>query len=270
MTGDTGTSTNTVQEQNLPVVPENVNRPLAKLMIGAFAGLCACFFPRLLLLINVADQSSPRPDIFEFEYILCTLIFSTFVGVVVMLLEWNVGNKPGKTFLMALSVPALIAGGVNTNNAYDLFASNAAVTVELSKKLQDSLAIETDDKPSNIKNIPFPEQKDSSFLLRLGGRDAQAEENSVKSPRFFALRVKEELFMILLDTSATKGGAFENAQRIREKYNLRDIRVIEYGENKFGVVYTQAKLSRPEALLVIYDLKKKFSDLNPSLLPVPD
>ena len=75
--------------------------------------------------------------------------------------------------------------------------------------------------------------------------------------------------MILLDTSDSREEALEKAEKIRQKYNIQEIELIEFGPNKFGIVYRGSELPRSKALLEIYELKKNFRNLNPSLLPVP-
>ena len=49
MSGDAGIENNLVAEEQRPVLKRKVKRPLAKFVIGSFAGVCACLFPRLLV-----------------------------------------------------------------------------------------------------------------------------------------------------------------------------------------------------------------------------
>lgn len=96
MPGNTGIENNLVTEEERPVLKRRVKRPLAKFAIGSFASLCAAFFFRLVILIIVSGQNIQLLDIFDLQYIFWALLFSLFVGIVVMLLEWHSVSKPGK------------------------------------------------------------------------------------------------------------------------------------------------------------------------------
>ena len=269
MSGDAGIDNNLVAAEQRPILKRKVKRPLAKFVIGSFAGMCACLFPRLIVFLNVMGQEVQGLEVFDPLYIICALIFSLFVGIVVMLLEWHVVSEPGKTFMMALSIPALFAGGFNTTNAIDLYASKSDINTRLNGALEKTLLIKTQPVPEKIKKILPGTQNNSSLILRFGGSIAHAGENSIKPTQFLAFRVKEKLFMILLDTSDSREEALEKAEKIRQKYNIQEIELIEFGPNKFGIVYRGSELPRSKALLEIYELKKNFRNLNPSLLPVP-
>ncbi len=97
MSGDAGIDKILVAEEQRPVLKRRVNRPLAKFVIGSFAGMCACLFPRLLVFLNVSGQKIQGLEVFDLQYIISALIFSLFVGIVVMLLEWHVVSEPRKT-----------------------------------------------------------------------------------------------------------------------------------------------------------------------------
>ncbi|MBW2624022.1 MAG: hypothetical protein JRD68_14030 [Deltaproteobacteria bacterium] len=270
MAGNTSSSNSVLQEGQPTVFRRKVKKPLAKLVIGMFAGLCAAFFPRLVLLINAIGQDIQLLDIFDPQYLICAFLFSVIVGVVVMLFEWHVVNEPGKTFMMALSVPALIAGGLNTNTALNLYESDTEINTRLSTVFEDSTPVKTLPVPEEITEVQPEFQKESSLLLHLGGRSAHAGGNSLKPTQFLALRVKKELFMVMLDKANSREGAFNKANEIRKKCRLKDIEVVKFGQNKFGVVCRGAKFTRPEALLVIHALRKVCRGLHPSLLPIPD
>lgn len=89
MSGNTGSKNNLVTEEERPVLKRRVKRPLAKFIIGSFASVCAAFFLRLVILIIESGQNIQLLDIFDLQYIFWALLFSLFVGIVVMLLGWR-------------------------------------------------------------------------------------------------------------------------------------------------------------------------------------
>jgi len=197
-------------------------------------------------------------------------MISVIVGGVVMIFQWHAILEPGKTFMMALSVPALIAGGLNTNNAFDLYTSNAETLAMVINALGDSLKINTESTPVKIHKIGSDSPDNTSFLLLLGGRAAHAMEPGSKSSSFLGFKEKEPSFMILLDTSDSKEGILKKAKELKERYNFQGDELIEIGANRFGIAYQGWKVPLPEAVLKIYELKKNYPNLRPSLLPVPD
>lgn len=254
-----------------------IGRPEAKLLLGFFAGICSAIFPRLIVLLNMSNVSgdiiASNVIVFEWSYIMYALIFSIIVGIVVMILEWNVVSTPGKTFMMALSVPALISGGFNTNSAIDLYRDNQS-SLRAEEQIQRENPIPTigtpvagqSIKPLAIMDNEKPKNKSISFPLP-GVTKAYAADSLGKSSKFLAFKVRQQHYFIVLDRASNRQEAIERAEGLRS--DIPQAQAIQVG-NQYFVILGDTKLPRNEALRRADELRRQHSTLNVELLPLQD
>lgn len=256
-----------------------IGRPGAKLLLGFFAGICSVIFPRLIVLLNMSNVSGDiiASDVIVFEpsYIKFALIFSIIVGITVMILEWNVVSTPGKTFMMALSVPALVSGGFNTNSAIDLYRDKQS-SWRAEEKIQEEkiqrenpIPIGTPVAGQSIRPLARidnekPKNKSISFPL-LGVTKAYAADSLGKSSKFLAFYVRQQLYLIVLDRASNRQGAIERAEGLRS--NIPQAQAIQVG-NQYFVILGDTRLPRNEALRRADELRQQDSTLNVELLPL--
>lgn len=264
------------EAENKSIRKRKVMRPEAKFIIGFFAGLCSAFFPRLIVMLNMSGEST-EIIVFDLNYLIYSLLFSGLVGVAVMIIEWYVVSEPAKTFMMALSIPALISGAFNSNSALDLYKEKSAATknlqTELEKQLTDKERIPTLTAPAKIKILSKKRgtqaEPTSFYSSLLGIRKAYAANVHTMPNNIFAFKVQEPLFMVVLDRAQNRQEALQRANALRQ--SIPQAQAIALGNNQFAVVLEGVSLPRAEALLEAIRIRQQYPNLNlnPSLLPVP-
>jgi len=246
-----------------------IGRPEAKFMIGFFAGLCSTIFPRLIVLMNISDKMN-NLVVYDQVYIICSLIFSVIVGVVVMILEWRVLNEPGKTFIMALSVPALITGAVNTNNAIQLYKDQAA-SYSIEKQIQQKNPIPINEAPITLKKLSgldYGVPKTESFAITFFGvRDANAADSFTSPGRLLAFKVRETLYAIVLMRVSDRQQAIDRATELREY--IPNAEPVEMGPGQYLIILGGVGLPRTDALLRADQLRQQFPNLGLQVELVP-
>ena len=248
-----------------------IERPGGKFLIGFFAGLCSAIFPRLLVLMNVSDKLD-NIVVYDQVYIISSLIFSVLVGVVVMILEWRVLNEPGKTFIMALSVPALITGAVNTNNAIQLY-KDQSTSYSIEAKIQKDNPIPINETPLPFKKLSSLDNgmpKTESFAFNFFGvREAKAADSFTRPERMLAFKVVETLYAIVLQRVSDRQQAINRANELRA--HIPNAEPVEIGPGQYLVILGGVALPRTDALLKANELRQNFSNLGlqVELIPIP-
>jgi hypothetical protein len=225
-------------------------------------------FPRLIVVLNMSDVSRDMMIsniiVFEWPYVFCALIFALIIGIVVMILEWNVLNTPGKTFFMALSVPALLSGGFNTNSAIDLYKDQQSLFYQ-AEQIQRENPIPTVEpvSPAKIKQLSKADNENSkekylSFFVP-SIRNAYATDSYEKNNKFLAFKVKKELYIIVLATALNKQDAIDKSERLRN--DIREAEAVDIG-GKYYVILGGIQLPWDEALIRADRLRRQHSNLN--------
>ena len=144
----------------LPVVqPGRVGRRIGQFAVGAFAGLCAAFVPRLALMVGQrADSVAVTVDAFTTQYLVAALGFALLIGGVAMILEWDGDRSPRDTFMAALGIPAILTGMFNTADA-----SRGAV--DLAERLKS-----VNDERAREANIPVDDESPQSSIAPTAGK----------------------------------------------------------------------------------------------------
>lgn len=92
-------------------------RPQVKLAVGVLAGVSAVLLPRVLALSAQGDAA--RLVFFPAPYFYLAAGVGIFVGLVMMMFEYQVPARPRDTFMAALGIPAIITGALGTASAAD-------------------------------------------------------------------------------------------------------------------------------------------------------
>jgi len=135
-------------------------KPWLKFMVGFFAGLCAAFVPRISAQLNAFDEENMV--MFSSSYLVLSISCAAIIGAVVVIMEWGVKREPKATFMMALGLPALISGGLNS-------ASNVS-------SMQD-IANENTKLQTALKQTTDIEEMESSQLFWVDTSDGKQTQN---------------------------------------------------------------------------------------------
>src|SRR5262245_49888773 len=113
-------------------------KPISALSVGSFAGLCAVFVPRLYA--AVVTQSNDL-NFFPLYFVILGSRLALVVGLVVMIFEWGAARPLKDIFMMALGIPALLAGAVTANQNADTLKTLTQQQAQLSKVLSQEAQI---------------------------------------------------------------------------------------------------------------------------------
>jgi len=247
-----------------------VSTPVIKFLIGFTAGLCAAFFPRLTASLAVSSGDS-NIVLFDSSYITLSLVFAVLVGLIVMILEWRVPREPRATFMMAIGVPALITGSLNTTTGIDTVSSQAKDNQALAKQLQDLANIQTLPATGGITPLSLNTNETGSgqqavaWLKWAGIRDAQAGTVIARKTGATAagITVQEPLYYIVVAQASSKDEARQKAQAM--KAQLPSAVAVQSGSH-YLVLYSSQPFKRTEAVLLTVKLKQGLH-MSPQLLP---
>lgn len=248
-----------------------ISKPEAKFIIGFFAGMCSAVFPRLMVFLNLTvDKTDVLSDlkIITFEYTICSIIFSLIVGTVVMILEWRVNCEPGKTFMMALSLPALLAGRFNTNSAISLYKTEQ---VSIIRELREGIDIPVNQSQVKIKEISkFNKINDNKSFFSFTDfliKEANAAESKPDQHKLFAFQLQQ--YVIVLYRANDRESAIKKADELKQA-GISEAKPVQAGVNQYIVIFGDHHLPRTDALIKADELRKKYPHLNLELLAVTD
>lgn len=247
-----------------------VSTPVIKFLIGFTAGLCAALFPRLTASLVVSGGNS-NIVLFDSGYMTLSLIFALLVGLIIMILEWRVPREPRATFMMAIGVPALITGSLNTTTGIDTVSSQAKDNQALVKQIQDLANIQTLPAAGGITPLSSNNEDTShdqqalAWLKWVGIQDAQAGTELARKTGTTAagITVQEPMYYIVVSQAASKDEAMQKAQGM--KAQLPNVVAVRSG-TRYLILYSNRPMKRTEAVLLTVKLKQGLS-LSPQLLP---
>ena len=253
---------------------QKVSKPVIKFLIGFTAGLCAAFFPRLTASLAVANGEA-NIILFDANYITLSVVFALLVGLIVMILEWRVPREPRATFMMAIGVPALITGSLNTTSGIDTVSSQAKDNQALVEQIQKLANIQTLPAggiitPLSLNNEGTDRVSKAQHMLAwvevLGINEAQASTGSDQVPGVVSvgITVDEPLFYIVLEVVASKDEAMQKAKELQA--SMPTVVAVQSG-SRYLILYNRKPMKQSEAVLVTIKLRKG-SHLNPKLMPV--
>ncbi len=194
------------------------SRPL-KFGIGLFAGLCASLFPRLVAELTTPDIGETLV-LFSTNYILLSLVFSIFIGVVITIFEWETTRSPKDIFMSALAVPAILSGALNTTAT----VSNIKQLNEENNNYQQTIQSLTEIPtlpPATLTPVTWIEEdimqnSFPDFSLISEAHAATAQVQPVMNYNFGVVKPQPK-YMIVLDQASTKQEAEQKAAVLRQK-----------------------------------------------------
>lgn len=94
----------------------------ASFFIGFFAGVCAAYFPPLVVAITASragEITEQGMQLFLLSplYLVLAFAFSIVVGIVTLIFEWDLMHRPKEVFVTALGIPALLTGAIGTGSS---------------------------------------------------------------------------------------------------------------------------------------------------------
>ncbi len=159
------------------------NSFLIKFLIGILAGFCAAFVPRLVAFLALESGHDDKLRyLFPNSYILVGVAFTLVIGAVTAVLDHRKSRHIGETFLMALGIPALLSGALNSSTA-SKGAEEARTTAVALQRENHTLVQQLAGKenipilePRLFKPVTTPESSSSLFFS-----DAYASQTTTKS-----------------------------------------------------------------------------------------
>jgi len=242
-----------------------VTTPVLKFFIGLFASMGAVFLPRLTTVLFPDPSGQVTAIIWQWQYVLGAAGFCAFVGVAVMLKEWQVASRPWDTFMSALGIPAVLAGILNVNMDARQLADRAKTETQLNQALSEAAGIPI--RPAS----PAPSSRDDRGEpgLNLAGLQgflvvpAYASSPGPVEPQF-ATQVVELKYWVVLHRDAYEQRAKSKAEELKRRLAVRPpgrpevkIEVLRFGK-EFLVVEVGGARARSAATLRAIELKRDF------------
>lgn len=198
-----------------------VSHPFQKFLIGFVAGFCAAIFPRLTAQLLVSPGQEELA-ILSPGYLVCSALFASTIGAVIMIMEWHVPKEPRVTFMAALGIPAIITGSFNTLDSTRALNDQMTLNARLVNEVERTTDLDI------IRSRTFEPigPKDSSSLGRevpfgLGWVPVAVAADSLfySKPRFRlnpSITPAESRYVIVLDRRPTQAAAIARASELNE------------------------------------------------------
>ncbi len=249
---------NQTQQDRTGESRSQVSKPTFKFLIGFLAGFCAAIFPRLTALLLVGDGQDDLA-IMTPGYLLCSTIFASLIGAVVMVMEWNVSKEPRATFMAALGIPAIITGSFNTIDGASSLEQQVQKNRELTQQIERAFEIDVI-PPTRIEPLSSNDSYEKHglpFPLGLIPEANAAEKSEIHyRPRFRvspSIHPQEKRFVVVLDRRSTRHAAVARAKELNETMPARAIA----SERGFLIIQHASPTGRSEALLEAIRLRKE-------------
>ena len=252
--------------------PAQCSIPVVKFLIGFTAGICAATFPRLVASLAVGGGESGLV-ILNAGYLLVSLAFACLVGFVVMIMEWHVAREPKATFMMAIGLPALITGSLNTTTGVSIANEQAIENQALIQEFGEISDIQSFPSGSisplsysGQQNIDVVESDQSPAWLDLVGIQsayaAPAEKQIAQLDFNPNIKIKDPRYYIVLNEFKSKNDAIHKAETLKSV--SKTIKAVKSG-SRYLVIYNDRPTTRKRALLISVKLKKTLN-LKPRLM----
>jgi hypothetical protein len=240
----------------------------AKFAIGLLAGIAAVLLPRLLALLSKSDDA--QIVFFPLSYFMLAAGVGVFLGLVMLVIEYQVAAKPKETFMAALGIPAVLSGALGTASTAESVSDLARESERLRQAVRVEQGIVKDGVFNVFEPVGGPAQTrpagESSWLLLPFIGTAHAEGNAVASePVRFGVRMEQARYTVVLKHVATEREAIEEAQKL--KAQIPSARAARSDKGYF-VVLGNAPAAETDALLAAARAKKAVEELRPVLVEV--
>ena len=245
----------------------------AKFAIGMLAGVAAVLLPRLLALLSKSDDADLV--FFPTSYFALAAGVGVFLGLVMLVLEYQVAAKPKETFMAALGLPAVLSGALGTASTAESVADASRDADRLRQAVRIEQGIVKDGAFTSIQPLggPAPAKpagKSSSldipFIARAHASDQRPALADAGDPVRFGVRIKQPQYVVVLKQTASEQQALDDARRMQAQ--LPAARAVR-ADRGFFVVLGNAPASETDALLAAARAKKMLNDqLQPVLVEV--
>lgn len=257
--------------------------------IGLTGGIAAAVFPRMTALLATGNAPDIDLRFFTTGYMLIVVFFSLIIGLATVWMNWrsHKQEEPKAIFIAALSLPALISGGLSTTG-------QAVQSTETIRTLQSQIH----DLQNQLKDVNDIPEIDLSFrtdpaepvLLNLfiSPTHAQPDTEDRREPRLQEQQQMLDLpspdqstrlnpapvvqvpesqtnYLILYGQAASLESAAQQAETLTTQ-GLDNLSVLEAG-GRYYIVDPKLK-TKTDALLDAVKAKKQPA-LNPQLLRLP-
>lgn len=239
-----------------------LSRPV-KFGIGLFAGLCASLFPRLVAELTTPNSGEPL-ILFSQNYLLLSLVFSIFIGIVITIFEWETARSPKDIFMSALAVPAVLSGALNTTATVSNIKQLNIENSNYQKTIQELMEIPTlpaaSITPITRVTPSTPESHALGFSL-VSTAYANPPANVRPASRFnLGVVQAQSNYVVVLDQAGSLADAKNKAAVLQQKTPVKIVK----SNNTYLIVTASGKQNRTNALNEAVQLKSQ-QGLRPSL-----
>lgn len=240
----------------------------AKFAIGMLAGIAAVLLPRLLALLSKSDDA--HIVFFPPSYFLLAAGVGVFLGLVMLVVEYQVPTTPKETFMAALGIPAVLSGALGTASTAETLTELARDAERLRQSVRQEQGIAKEGVFNHLEAVPLqalePAGGISWLPIPLVGT-AHAQGNGPASTALrFGVRVEQPRYVVVLKKSGSAEQAVQDAKRLSE--SLPTARAVRSDKGYF-VVLGATPAGETEALLAAAQAKKAANDaVQPVLVEV--
>lgn len=244
----------------------------AKFAIGALAGAAAVLLPRLLALLSKSDDA--QIVFFPASYFALAAGVGVFLGLVMLVIEYQVAAKPKETFMAALGLPAILSGALGTASTAESVseANRDADRLRQAVRLEQGILKQGSFSALELLGAPAPARPadkgvwlDLPFVSSAHASDeriAQAGDNEAVR---FGVRVNQPKYVVVLKQAANEQQAVQDAARLQAQVPAARAMRSDKG---FFVVLGNAPAGETDALLAAARVKKLNDQLQPVLVEV--
>ena len=206
--------------QNTPQEAVKVTSSAAKFLIGAVAGFSVAVIPRLSSYV-ISPNADDVSNYFSMTYIVSVIIFSIFIGLVIMITEYRFPKPPKETFFAALAIPGLIAGTLNTTAGTIETNNMHQETVELREHVQSINNIKTEAVDSmKVINLGMIQNHsvETSFSLVTNAYADDPTDNTIQKedPNNYSFQIEDFEYVISIGTFQNLDEAKTEAKRLKK------------------------------------------------------
>ena len=252
--------------QNTPQEAVKVTSSAAKFFIGAVAGCSVAVIPRLSSYV-ISPNADDVSNYFSMTYIVSVIIFSVFIGLVIMITEYKFPKPPKETFFAALAIPGLIAGSLNTTAGTIETNNMHQETVELREHVQSINNIKTEAVDSlEVINLGMIQKHNNeiSFNLVTNAYADDPTNNTIQKedPSNFSFQIEDSEYVISIGTFTNLDEAKTEAKRLQQ--DNPSITLIKT-KNAYELLLDDETLTETTATIKAMKAKKELG-VNPKLL----
>lgn len=245
----------------------------AKFAIGALAGAAAVLLPRLLALLSKSDD--PQIVFFPAVYFALAAGVGVFLGLVMLVIEYQVATKPKETFMAALGLPAVLSGALGTASTAESVTEATRDADRLRQAMRIEQGIVKDGSFSALQPLggPAPGKPvdrgvwlEVPFIASAHAADNRVAQAGGNDPVRFGVRVNQPKYVVVLKQAANEQQALQDAHKLQSQVPAARAMRSDKG---FFVVLGNPPASETDALLAATRAKKLLNDqLQPVLVEV--